>query len=176
MSRITKQKYVYKEILEQLPNPTEENYIVKVLGNRGNYLYEVQTCNDEKFLVTMPVKYRKTAYICRGRFIMVKNIEEGKKVKAEITNILMEEDIRYIHSNGQWPKQFEDNPYLKKTNEDPNTMVPDNMLPSSGSSSEIENSENDGDDECDEDDSDEEYDGIKNENNRVNEDDDNMTI
>ena len=55
----------------------------------------------------MPVKFRKNVWIKRGDFVIVTHIEEGDKVKAEIATILYKDQIRFIKSENQWPKGFE---------------------------------------------------------------------
>ena len=46
-------------------------------------------------------------WIKRGDFVVVKPIEEGDKVKAEILTILYKEQIKYIKAENQWPAGFE---------------------------------------------------------------------
>ena len=50
----------------------------------------------------MPTKFRKNVWIKRGDFVMVEPIEEGDKVKAEITHILYKEQIKYIREEKMW--------------------------------------------------------------------------
>lgn len=47
-------------------------------------------------------------WIKRGDFVVVKPIEEGDKVKAEILTILYKEQIKYIKAEKLWPSGFED--------------------------------------------------------------------
>jgi len=70
-------------------------------------LHEVKTQTGETFLVSMPTKFRKNVWIKRGDFVVVKPIEEGDKVKAEILTILYKEQIKYIKAENQWPEGFE---------------------------------------------------------------------
>jgi hypothetical protein len=45
----------------------------------------------------MPTKFRKNVWIKRGDFVMVQPIEEGDKVKAEISHILVDKHhIKHI--------------------------------------------------------------------------------
>merc|ERR1711936_1551217 len=67
----------------------------------------VKTQTGETFLVSMPTKFRKNVWIKRGDFVVVKPIEEGDKVKAEILTILYKEQIKYIKAENQWPEGFE---------------------------------------------------------------------
>jgi len=70
-------------------------------------LHEVKSQTGETFLVSMPTKFRKNVWIKRGDFVVVKPIEEGDKVKAEILTILYKEQIKYIKAENQWPEGFE---------------------------------------------------------------------
>jgi probable RNA-binding protein EIF1AD len=65
-------------------------------------LHEIETPNGEKYLVSMPTKFRKNVWIKRGDFVLIQPIEEGEKVKGEIINILYGEQIKYIQSQGKW--------------------------------------------------------------------------
>lgn len=60
----------------------------------------------EKYLVSMPRKFRETIYVKRGSFVFVTPIKEGVKVKAEITQILDKENILYLREQKIWPKRF----------------------------------------------------------------------
>ena len=73
-----------------------------MLGGKGNNLHEVETASAEKYLVSMPTKFRKNVWIKRGDFVLVQPISEGEKVKAEIVNILYADQIKYIQSQGKW--------------------------------------------------------------------------
>ncbi|XP_058876052.1 probable RNA-binding protein EIF1AD [Acipenser ruthenus] len=106
MSQATKRKHVVKEVLGDYVIPTERQQIVRVLGTPGNNLHEVETERRERFLVTMPTKFRKNIWIKRGDFLIVDPIEEGEKVKAEIRFILHKDYIRYLKKEGAWPEQF----------------------------------------------------------------------
>ena len=54
----------------------------------------------------MPTKFRKNVWIKRGDFVIVTNIEEGDKVKAEISTILYKDQIKFIKAEGCWPQGF----------------------------------------------------------------------
>lgn len=107
MSKTTKDKHVVKEVLDTYVLPENDDQIVKVTCGRGNNLHEVQTANGEKFLASMPTKFRKTVWIKRGDFVIITPIKEGDKVKGEIAHILYKDQIKYIKSQGQWPSVFD---------------------------------------------------------------------
>ncbi|XP_049614097.1 probable RNA-binding protein EIF1AD [Syngnathus scovelli] len=106
MSQATKRKHVVKEVLGDFVVPTENQQIVKVTGSRGNNLHEAVTAQGEMFLVSMPTKFRKNIWIKRGDYVIVDPIEEGEKVKAEISTILYKDHIMYLQENHLWPVGF----------------------------------------------------------------------
>ncbi|KZS10120.1 probable RNA-binding protein EIF1AD [Daphnia magna] len=106
MSKTTKRKHVTKEVLDGYVLPAENQKIVKVLGGKGNNLHEVETAEGEKYLVSMPTKFRKNVWIKRGDYVLIQPIQEGEKVKAEILAILYGSQIKYIQSQEKWPKEF----------------------------------------------------------------------
>lgn len=120
-----------KEIFEDdFSLPKDNQQIVKIISSRGNNLHEVETSlePEEKFLVSMPTKFRKNVWIKRGDYVIVEPIEEGDKVKAEIVRILTPEHIKIFTNDGIWPKKFtkkrqiedlenlDDNDLVKNTN------------------------------------------------------------
>lgn len=108
MSKATKRKHVARELLEEDVVPKESQQIVKVAAGRGNNLHEVETINGERFLASMPTKFRKNVWIKRGDFLIVEPIDEGDKVKAEIVHILYKHHIRHLKQIELWPKEFDD--------------------------------------------------------------------
>ncbi|XP_030648660.1 putative RNA-binding protein EIF1AD [Chanos chanos] len=109
MSQATKRKHVVKEVLEDYVTPTEKQQIMKILGCPGNNLHEAVTDSGERFLISMPTKFRKNIWIKRGDFVIVDPIEEGDKVKGEISFILYKDHIQYLYKQGVWPKGFQAN-------------------------------------------------------------------
>merc|ERR1712147_409123 len=107
MSSATKRKHVTRDVVQNFTLPQDDESIVQVVAGRGNNLHEVKTQTGETFLVSMPTKFRKNVWIKRGDFVVVKPIEEGDKVKAEILTILYKEQIKYIKAENQWPVGFE---------------------------------------------------------------------
>jgi len=106
MSKATKRKHVTREVETELSLPQDNQTIVKVVAGRGNNLHEVVDESGTSFLVSMPTKFRKNVWIKRGDFVIVTNIEEGDKVKAEISTILYKDQIKFIKAEGCWPQGF----------------------------------------------------------------------
>lgn len=107
MSGSTKRKHVANEILDDYVTVSDDQFIVKVLQAKGNSLYEIETPDNNKYLVSMPSKFRKTVWVKPGSFVVIEEIKEGNKVKGEITNVLMKHHIKLLKKNGDWPEQFE---------------------------------------------------------------------
>lgn len=126
MTSATKRKHVVKEMLEDFSIPGKEQQIVKVLGNPGSNLHEVITKDGDKFLCSLPVKFRKNIWIKRGDFVVIEPIKEGDKVKAEIVRILYPQHVKSLQSSGNWPAQF--NGHCNK----PNTGKPTATLENAG--------------------------------------------
>lgn len=106
MSQATKRKHVVKEVLGEHMIPSDQQQIVRVLRTPGNNLHEVETAQGQRFLVSMPSKYRKNIWIKRGDFLIVDPIEEGEKVKAEISFVLSKHHVCSLQKEGLWPEAF----------------------------------------------------------------------
>ncbi|CAM4742521.1 unnamed protein product [Rotaria magnacalcarata] len=129
MSVTTKKKYVVNEALQRYQLPDEKHYIVKIIAPRGNNLHEVITPSGSTFLVSMPTKFRQTIFIKR------EDIEEGDKVKAEIVQILLKDNVKYIRSQNCWPKEFQ---VVQEAEHNDDTSKDDMMPPSESSEDEEE--------------------------------------
>eukprot|EP00095_Tigriopus_kingsejongensis_P011625 snap_masked-scaffold638_size121162-processed-gene-0.15 protein:Tk11625 transcript:snap_masked-scaffold638_size121162-processed-gene-0.15-mRNA-1 annotation:"unknown" len=143
MSSMTKRKHVAREVLEDFSLPSSGQSIVRVLGGRGNNLHEVEDAQGQKFLVSMPNKFRRSIWVKRGDFVVVETIEEGDKVKAEIAQVLYKETIRYFKQQNVWPAQFQATPdrsaraSVEQASPDPEEREPEDA--------EAESSDNDDD-------------------------------
>ena len=80
--------------------------ILKYIFIAGNNLHEVENELESKFLVTMPTKFRKNVWIKRGSYVLVEEIDEGDKVKAEIVRVLSAEHEKEFKKHNLWPKKF----------------------------------------------------------------------
>jgi len=88
--------------------PTEGQTICKVTESVGNNLFEVETPTGERYIASMPNKFRKYVYIRRNRsYVVTEPIPEGKKVRGEIVRILLEDQIKYFKENNAWPERFD---------------------------------------------------------------------
>nr|CDJ95875.1 S1 domain containing protein [Haemonchus contortus] len=155
MSVSTKRRYITNKVESEYYTPVEGDIIAQVRNARGNNLHEVEDENGETYVASMPSKFRKAIWIRRGQFVVLRPIEEGDKVKAEIEHVLDEENILYIRSINKWPARFEEQARMmtrdaKRGGKGEDTMIDDDMLPPTDSD-EYESDEEQSDDE-DEDD------------------------
>lgn len=83
MSRVTKLKHVKREIdADDNSLPNENQQIVRIVSSKGNNLHEVESADStEKFLVSMPNKFRQNIWVKRGNFVLIESIPEGKQVR-----------------------------------------------------------------------------------------------
>ncbi|XP_004627267.1 probable RNA-binding protein EIF1AD [Octodon degus] len=142
MSQATKRKHVVKEVLGEHIVPSDRQQIVRVLRTPGNNLHEVETAQGQRFLVSMPSKYRKNIWIKRGDFLIVDPIEEGEKVKAEISFVLCKDHVRSLQKEGFWPEAFSE--VAEKDNNNRSRQT-EPELPAEPQSSEESGSEDDSD-------------------------------
>ncbi|XP_074023514.1 probable RNA-binding protein EIF1AD [Numenius arquata] len=54
----------------------------------------------------MPPRFRRHVWIKRGDFLLVDPIEEGDKVKAEMSLVLLPPHVRFLQRQGLWPEAF----------------------------------------------------------------------
>ncbi|XP_047441950.1 probable RNA-binding protein EIF1AD [Mugil cephalus] len=142
MSQATKRKHVVKEVLGDFVTPTENQQIVKVISSRGNNLHEAVTAGGETFLVSMPTKFRKNIWIKRGDYVIVDPIEEGEKVKAEISFILYKDHVQYLQKQRLWPEGFmEEQSAQDKTHKQPEEDTEEKDEGEEGSDSEDDESD-----------------------------------
>ncbi|NP_001069861.1 probable RNA-binding protein EIF1AD [Bos taurus] len=143
MSQATKRKHVVKEVLGEHMVPSDQQQIMRVLRTPGNNLHEVETAQGQRFLVSMPSKYRKNIWIKRGDFLIVDPIEEGEKVKAEISFVLCKDHVRSLQKDGHWPEAFSQ--VTEKDNNDRNRQTQPEFPAEPQSSGEESSSEDDSD-------------------------------
>jgi len=107
MSKATKRKHVTKEAVDDYFVPEGDEEIVKIFASRGNNLHEVENAQGERYLVSMPTKFRRNIWVKRGDFVVTEPIKEGNKVQGEIVYILLAKQIKYLKNEKLWPKEFD---------------------------------------------------------------------
>ncbi|CAD6195402.1 unnamed protein product [Caenorhabditis auriculariae] len=143
MSIASKRRFITNKVESEMYTPAEGDVIAKVMQSRGNNLHEVVDEFGEIYVASMPSKFRKAVWIRRGQFVVLRPIDEGDKVKAEIEHVLDEENVLYIWECKKWPERFEaDAEQMTRASKrgsavskDPanNPTIDDDMLPPSES-------------------------------------------
>ena len=113
MSKVTKKKFVHKEVMEEFILPTGNQTIAKIVHGCGNNLHKATLPTNEEVLVSMPKKFRVNVYVKRGSFVVLEPILEGVKVRFEVVNILYPEQIQYIQEHEMWPIEFKSEDRVK---------------------------------------------------------------
>ncbi|GFU78401.1 probable RNA-binding protein EIF1AD [Trichonephila clavipes] len=148
-----RKRHVVNNVLNTFTLPTDEQKIVKLIRSWGNNLHEVVTPEGEKFLASMPTKFRNYLWVGRGCFVVVDPIEEGGRVKGEIIQLLLKEQIQHLMDEDAWPDSKEFSvPFVEKSKTDSdsnklfvNTNSPYVDYPSSEEGSSEEESEDEDD-------------------------------
>ncbi|KAK0409971.1 hypothetical protein QR680_004871 [Steinernema hermaphroditum] len=161
MSVASKRRFVTKQLESELLLPGENELVAQVIAARGNNLHEVEDAIGEKYLVSMPSKFRKSVWIKRGQFVFIQPIEEGDKVRAEITHVLDNENLLYVREHKLWPERFDAEADRltggkKNVDEDKHGFIDADMLPPSYSDEEYDEDETEDEEECEDEDSEEE--------------------
>lgn len=160
MSRINKLKQAMSVMdTNDFPSPIANQQFARVIKSHGNNLHEVEPAEPiavsapedgrsptpppaHTFLVSMPLRFRKSVYVLRGTFVIIEMITDRYKVKAEIARVLLPEHVRQFREDGIWPAKFED--------EQPQQKQPEPLVKKTRSS-DRGNSDGDSDDESDDD-------------------------
>lgn len=173
MSKVTKRKHVMKEMqTDDFDPPTSNQQIVRIVSSRGNNLHEVESAisittnqiesnNDDdngcdtanRFLVSMPTKFRKNVWVKRGDYVIVESIDEGDKVKAEIVRILSAQHIKEFKKDGIWPEKFtvKRDDLLKSTGDNHSDDSDDDLIRNTNRAQQNIESDVESDDDSDED-------------------------
>lgn len=155
-SKATKTRYVTGRLNNEFILPSENELIGKVIAARGRDLFEVIDEDGKQYLASMPTRFRTTVYVKRDQYVYLLPIDEGQKVKAEITHVLDDETIIYACEQNLWPERFKDETALlmkqSKRTADSNTGIDHDMLPPSGSDTDSDINSGDDENVSDEDD------------------------
>ncbi|KAJ3044216.1 putative RNA-binding protein eif1ad [Rhizophlyctis rosea] len=106
-------KQTARQVLTELPVPTETQQVAKVLETRGGGLYEVEYYDSpagrdpQKCLVSLPSKFRKLIWVKRGSYVIFEVLEAKTKIAGEIVHVLFPEHIKNLRNQGLWPTQFD---------------------------------------------------------------------
>ena len=110
-------KAVQSDILDSLPEPKENEEVVRISELRGGNLVEVETMNGSKSLCRLPQRYRNVVFVKRGTMLIVATCSEDYqtasgepgKVKFIANHILFsDEQIKNLKNKGLLPQIFQE--------------------------------------------------------------------
>mmetsp|Transcript_1869 Transcript_1869/g.2870 ORF Transcript_1869/g.2870 Transcript_1869/m.2870 type:complete len:186 (-) Transcript_1869:223-780(-) len=107
-------KHLTDSVLNDFPEPGENELIVKVLATRGSNQFDICTPSmlSEPQLAILPTKFHKLVWIKRNDFVIVQHgggrDEDGGGIRFIINHILYKEQIKHLQSKKLWPKEFDD--------------------------------------------------------------------
>uniref|UniRef100_A0A7S3PXC7 S1-like domain-containing protein n=1 Tax=Chaetoceros debilis TaxID=122233 RepID=A0A7S3PXC7_9STRA len=133
-------KHLTDSVWNDLPQPTSNERIAKVLGTRGSNQFELiigpETPASAVFdktpqLAILPTKYRKLVWLKRNDYVICSCAEddgdtEGRGdeggIRYMIKHILYKDQVKHLKEKGFWPKDeiFSDDVNIKKE-----TLYPD---------------------------------------------------
>lgn len=99
-----------EDTLSAFPIPTAEERITRVVGLRGACVCEVEQTNGERLLCQIPTKFRKTVWIKKGNYIIIREAPGMKyserKIRAMVNHVLFRDQIKHLKERNLWPKEF----------------------------------------------------------------------
>lgn len=120
-------KHLTDSVLNDLPEPKENERIAKVVSTRGLNQFDILLASDEKVdvnrtpqlvdrrpkLAILPTKFHKLVWVKRNDFVIVETgddstgKEDGKKneggIRYMISHILYKDQIKHLKSKDLWP-------------------------------------------------------------------------
>ena len=108
-------KHLTDSVLNDLPEPYENERIAKVLGTRGSNQFELVIDPQDGELDTtpqlaiLPTKFRKLVWLKRNDYVICAVADEDGKgddagIRYMVTHILYKEQIKHLKDKGLWPK------------------------------------------------------------------------
>ncbi|KER27332.1 LOW QUALITY PROTEIN: hypothetical protein T265_13817 [Opisthorchis viverrini] len=138
-SSIPRRKKVERELFDTLYSVGPGEFICKLLKSQGNYLFTAEDERGEQLLLSIPDRLRNAFYFSSGDYVLCAPLE-NKKVRGEIRTVLYEKQITHLIGLNFWPKNFPTISSRKTQNQD-EPYLPEDMLPSSDSSYDEEESD-----------------------------------
>ena len=116
-------KHLTDKVLNDLPIPTEDESIAKVVATRGGNQFDIvlPDGSNEPQLAILPTKFRKLVWLKRNDFVIVqtakddilgdaeadpdyvKAVETGS-IRFMISHILYKDQVKHLKSEGLWPE------------------------------------------------------------------------
>lgn len=104
-------KHLTDAVLNDLPEPSENEWIARVIATRGGNQFDIQT-PVVKSLAILPQKFHKVVWVKRNDFVIVEGgggdkDDEKSGIRFIINHILYKEQIKHLRSKNLWPKEFD---------------------------------------------------------------------
>jgi len=116
-------KSVEADVLDSLPEPLEDEEIVRVVASRGGNLIEVETVEGVQALCRLPNRYRKVVWVKRGTLLIVGTCKEdfqtangeNGKVKFIVNHVIFtDEQVKNLRKTGKLPSVFDPKDHVTK--------------------------------------------------------------
>ena len=107
-------KHLTDSVLNDLPEPHENERIAKVLGTRGGNQFELVIDPQDGELDTtpqlaiLPTKFRKLVWLKRNDYVICAVADDDDKgdeagIRYMVTHILYKEQVKHLKDKGFWP-------------------------------------------------------------------------
>ena len=108
-------KHLTDSVINDLPEPGENQLIAKVVATRGGNQFDITTPTnaDHPQLAILPTKFHKLVWVRRNDYVIVQGGDDGGEedtrtgVRFIIERILYKEQIKHLRSKNLWPKEFD---------------------------------------------------------------------
>jgi len=108
-------KHLTDSVLNDLPEPSENERIAKVVGTRGGNQFELVVdpkdgdMDTTSQLAILPTKFRKLVWLKRNDYVICAVADEDDKgddggIRYMVTHILYKEQVKNLKDKGFWPK------------------------------------------------------------------------
>lgn len=105
-------KHLTDAVLNDLPEPSENEWIARVIATRGGNQFDIETPAVKSTLAILPQKFHKVVWVKRNDFVIVEGgggneDDEKSGIRFIINHILYKEQIKHLRSKNLWPKEFD---------------------------------------------------------------------
>lgn len=108
-------KHLTDSVINDLPEPGENQLIAKVVATRGGNQFDITTPTnaDHPQLAILPTKFHKLVWVRRNDYVIVQGGEDDggedtrTGVRFIIERILYKEQIKHLRRKNLWPKEFD---------------------------------------------------------------------
>lgn len=100
-------KHLTDSVLNDLPEPTADQRIAKIVATRGGNQFEVRLpSGDAPLLAILPAKFSRLIWLKRGDYVLVEvaDDQDAQGISCIITHVLYKEQLKHLKSRGLWPE------------------------------------------------------------------------